>query len=164
MDISPLTTDTCCSTLIIKGERPDYRKQGQIFLQAWPSNGTFVRKLDPSPADTRYVGLNLSDDLVERSKFCKKEDEFAERLRLIGAQIWEDEESAVLEDLGEWEPERMRKYCQSISGWPSSGKGSGSMSIIHGQGLSRGSCWVLCGVWRVWMSSVLFWKMECNIL
>ncbi|KAL3431362.1 hypothetical protein BDV09DRAFT_176492 [Aspergillus tetrazonus] len=28
-----------------------------------------------------------------------------------------------MEDLGEWEPERMQKYRQSVFVWPSSGKG-----------------------------------------
>lgn len=70
-----------------------------------------------------YVGLNPSDMLIQRSPSQEEEDASAERLRLIGAQDWEDEERCEQEYYNEGVESGQRKYRQSIYGWPSNGKG-----------------------------------------
>jgi hypothetical protein len=77
----------------------------------------------PTPADIIYIGLNPSDMLVQRSSSQEEEDAFADRLRLIGAQEWEDQERCEKEYYNEGEQSRQRKYHQSIYDWPSNGKG-----------------------------------------
>jgi hypothetical protein len=61
--------------------------------------------------------------LIQRSLSQEEEDAFAERLRLIGAQDWEDEERCQEQYYNEGLGSGQRKYRQSIYGWPSNGKG-----------------------------------------
>jgi hypothetical protein len=120
------TIDVHYGTSIIKGAAPDFRvtrTQGRLFVQAWHSDGRFWRKENPTPADMIYVGLNPSDMLIQRSLSQEEEDAFAERLRLIGAQDWEDEERCQEQYYNEGLGSGQRKYRQSIYGWPSNGKG-----------------------------------------
>ncbi|GAQ09971.1 hypothetical protein ALT_7292 [Aspergillus lentulus] len=120
------TIDINYGTSLVKGVHPDFRvmrKSHRLFVQAWPSNGKFWRKENPTPADMKFIGLNPSELLVQRSTSQKEEDAFAQQLRLIGAQEWEDEERCEEQYYSEGELVGLRKYHQSIYGWPSNGKG-----------------------------------------
>jgi hypothetical protein len=120
------TIDINYGTSIIRGVNPEFRvikRRRRLFVQAWPSNGTFLCKENPTPADMIYIGLNPSDMLVQRSPYQEEEDAFADRLRLIGAQEWEDQERCEKEYYNEGEQSGQRKYHQSIYAWPSNGKG-----------------------------------------
>ncbi|RHZ71808.1 hypothetical protein CDV55_107246 [Aspergillus turcosus] len=128
------TIDVNYGTSIIKGVNPEFwvtRTQGRLFVQAWHSSGTFWRKENPTPADMIYIGLNPSDMLIQRPPSQKEEDAFAERLRLIGAQDWEDEERCQEEYYNEGVESGQRKYRQSIYGWPSNGKGLWQCAILE---------------------------------
>jgi hypothetical protein len=120
------TIDINYGTSLVKGVHPDFRvmrKSHRLFVQAWASNGKFWRKENPTPADMKFIGLNPSELLVQRSASQKEEDAFAQQLRLIGAQEWEDEERCEEQYYSEGELVSLRKYYQSIYGWPSNGKG-----------------------------------------
>lgn len=153
------TIDVNYGTSTIEAENPEFRvtrTQGRLFVQAWHSSGAFWRKENPTPADMIYAGLNPSDMLIQRSPSQKEEDAFAERLRLIGAQDWEDEERCEEEYYNEGVESGQRKYRQSSYGWPCNGKG---LWVYEYNALSdRVSCWMLCVMSMIWMSNVLSWK------
>jgi hypothetical protein len=75
------TIDINYGTSIIKGVNPEFRvtkTRRRLFVQAWPSNGTFLCKENRTSADMIYIGLNPSDMLVQRSSSQEEEDASAD--------------------------------------------------------------------------------------
>lgn len=119
------TIDVNHGTSYIPGT-PQYRvantKVG-LLVQAWPSNGTFVCKENPTQADMIYIGLNPLDMVVKRTSSQQEEDAFTDQLRLIGAQVWEDQDTWCNQYYDPSEPPGYQILEQSIFAWPSDGKG-----------------------------------------
>jgi hypothetical protein len=75
------TIDINYGTSLVKGVHPNFqvmRKSHRLFMQAWPSNGKFWCKENPTPADMKFIGLNPSELLVQQSASQKEEDAFTQ--------------------------------------------------------------------------------------
>ncbi|KAN0083431.1 hypothetical protein V8E54_002519, partial [Elaphomyces granulatus] len=91
---------------------------GECVVFGWPSSGGMLR-MRADAVDLEYLGLDRFQEST-RSQNPTEEDAFCQKMRKLGAKLWQNEEHYIHVLLGEWELTEEEAVELKV-GWPAAG-------------------------------------------